>query len=72
MKERNFVVKIAEPEKALLDSFYIKKMNTLEEVEEMRFNEIVTKEIVSFDKLVKYQRIFNSKQQIKEYECLFR
>jgi predicted transcriptional regulator of viral defense system len=61
IQERDFVVKIAEPEKALLDFFYINKMNTLEDVGEMRFNEIVSKEIVSFDKLTKYQRIFNSK-----------
>jgi predicted transcriptional regulator of viral defense system len=61
IQEKDFVVKIAEPEKALLDFFYIRKMNTREEVEEMRFNEIVAKEIVSFDKLTKYQRIFNSK-----------
>ena len=61
MRERDFVVKIAEPEKALHDFFYINKMNTLEEVKEMRFNEIVAKEIVSSDKLKKYQRIFKSK-----------
>lgn len=61
IQEKDFVVKIADPEKALLDFFYINKMNTLEEVGEMRFNEIVAKEIVSFDKLTKYQRIFNSK-----------
>jgi predicted transcriptional regulator of viral defense system len=61
MQEKDFVLKIAEPEKALLDFFYIKKLNNLEEVKEMRFNEIVAKEIVSFDKLTKYQRIFKSK-----------
>jgi predicted transcriptional regulator of viral defense system len=68
LKEKDFVVKIAEPEKVLLDFFYIKKMNTLEEVEEMRFNEIVANEIISFEKLRKYQRIFNSKTVDKRIE----
>jgi len=61
LKEKDFVVKIAEPEKVLLDFFHINKMNEKEEFEEMRFNEIVVKEIINFEKLRKYQRIFNSK-----------
>jgi len=68
LKEKDFVVKIAEPEKVLLDFFYIKKMNTLEEVEEMRFNERVANEIISFEKLRKYQRIFSSKTVDKRIE----
>lgn len=72
LKEKDFVVKIAEPEKVLLDFFYIKKMNTLEEVEEMRFNEIVANEIISFEKLRKYQRIFNSKTVDKRIEMFIR
>lgn len=61
LKEKDFIVKIAEPEKVILDFFYIKKMNKLEEVKEMRFNEMVAKELINFEKLRKYQRIFNSK-----------
>jgi len=33
----------------------------LEEIEEVRFNEILVKELISFEKLGKYQRVFNSK-----------
>lgn len=68
LKEKNFVIKIAEPEKVLLDFFHINKMNEKEELEEMRFNEIVAKEIISFEKLRKYQRIFNSKTIDKRIE----
>ena len=48
LKEKNFTVKIAEPEKVILDYFYINKLNDFVEIEEMRFNEIVAKEIISF------------------------
>ena len=62
LKEKNFTIKIAEPEKVILDYFYINKFNNFEDFEGMRFNEIVAKEIISFDKLRSYQRIFNSKK----------
>lgn len=61
LKEKNFTIKIAEPEKVILDYLYINKLNDFEEIEEMRFNEIVAKEIIDFDKLQKYQQVFNSK-----------
>ena len=61
LKEKNITIKIAEPEKVILDYFYLNKLNSFEEIEEMRFNEIVAKEIISFDKLRMYQRLFNSK-----------
>jgi len=61
LKEKNITIKIAEPEKVILDYFYLNKLNSFEEIEEMRFNEIAAKEIISFDKLRMYQRLFNSK-----------
>lgn len=61
MKEKDFTIKIAEPEKVLLDFFYINKINDPEEIVELRFNEIVAKEIIRFDKLKTYQQVFNSK-----------
>ncbi|HDR52700.1 MAG TPA: hypothetical protein ENN90_13960 [Mariniphaga anaerophila] len=61
LKENDFVIKIAEPEKVILDFFHINKINEQEAIEEMRFNQIVAKEIISFEKLKKYQQIFNSK-----------
>ena len=61
LKEKNLTIKIAEPEKVILDYFYINKLNDFDEIEEMRFNEIVAKEIIYTDKLRKYQQVFNSK-----------
>ena len=62
LKRKDFTIKIAEPEKVILDYFYINTLNNLEEIEEIRFNEIVAKELISFDKLQQYQRVFNSKK----------
>jgi predicted transcriptional regulator of viral defense system len=61
LSENNFTIKIAEPEKVILDYFYINKINSFEEIEAIRFNEIVAKEIISFDKLKTYQKVFDSK-----------
>jgi len=61
LREHNYTIKIAEPEKVILDYFYINTLNGLDEIEEMRFNEILVKELISLDKLEKYQRVFNSK-----------
>jgi predicted transcriptional regulator of viral defense system len=61
LNEKNFTIKIAEPEKVILDYFYINKINSTEEIEALRFNEIVGNEIIRFDKLQAYQNVFNSK-----------
>ena len=61
LQEKNFTIKIAEPEKLILDYFYINSLNSLEEIEEMRFNEILVKELINLEKLGKYQRVFGSK-----------
>ncbi len=61
LKEKDFTIKIAEPEKVILDYFYINKINSFEEMEAIRFNKIIANEIISFDKLRIYQKVFNSK-----------
>jgi len=55
------MIKIAEPEKVILDYFYMNKLNSIVEMEGMRFNEIQVKEIIDFQKLEKYQKIFDSR-----------
>lgn len=63
-------VKIAEPEKLILDYLYLKKVNTKYEMVALRFNEIQIKELVDFYKLDKYQKIFNSKVLDKRIKLL--
>ncbi|GGF49585.1 type IV toxin-antitoxin system AbiEi family antitoxin domain-containing protein [Echinicola rosea] len=61
LKEQSFTFKIAEPEKVVLDFFYLNKIDSPEEMEELRLNEIQAKEIINFEKLDKYQRVFDSR-----------
>lgn len=60
IQEEGFTVKIAEPEKVLLDYFYLNKINSMDEMIEMRFNEIRIKEMIDFQKLENYQKAFDS------------
>lgn len=55
------MIKIAEPEKVLLDYLYLNKPSSLYEIKEMRFNSIQIRETIDFSKLKIYQKIFNSK-----------
>jgi predicted transcriptional regulator of viral defense system len=61
LRESEFTIKIAEPEKVILDYFYLNPLNSLAEIEEMRFNEILVKELISLGKLWQYLRVYNSK-----------
>ncbi|MEA3476671.1 MAG: hypothetical protein U9R60_00700 [Bacteroidota bacterium] len=61
LKDKEFTIRIAEPEKVILDYFYIYQLNSLEEIAELRFNELMAKELISFGRLGKYQKLFNSK-----------
>jgi predicted transcriptional regulator of viral defense system len=61
IQENRVVIKMAEPEKAILDYFYLNRLNSIVEIEEMRFNEIQVKENLDFQKLRKYQNIFDSR-----------
>lgn len=61
LREGAFTIRIAEPEKVLLDYFYMNKLNTPEAIEAMRLNGEWAKELIDFDKLERYQRLFNSR-----------
>ena len=54
-------IKIAEPEKVILDYLYLNQLNSFDAIEGMRFNAIQIKEIIDFNKLEKYQKVFNSR-----------
>lgn len=61
LQEKNFTIKIAEPEKVILDYFYFNTLNSVDAIEEIRFNEIIAKELINLDKFNKYLRVFGSK-----------
>ncbi len=70
LQNDSVAIKIAEPEKVILDYLYLKKLNSEEDIDALRFNKIQIKEIVDFHKLDKYQRIFNSKVLDKRIKLL--
>lgn len=54
-------VLVAEPEKALLDYFYLSaNMNTLKDIEGLRFNIAELQNTVDWKKMDRYSRVFNS------------
>ena len=61
LQNDGIAIKIAEPEKVILDYLYLNLLNSEEDIDALRLNEIQIKEIVDFHKLDKYQKIFNSK-----------
>lgn len=61
MRDSGLTIKIAEPEKLILDFFYINILNSVEDIKEIRFNGILAEEIIDWEKLKRYQGIFNSR-----------
>lgn len=61
IQEKEITFKMAEPEKVILDFLYNKKLNSLDTMEAMRFNEMRIKESVDLGKLAQYQKVFDSK-----------
>src|SRR5690606_29427714 len=61
IREKDFTFKIAEMEKVILDYLYLNPVNTLAEMQGFRFNGTMAKEIIDFENLSMYQKMFNSK-----------
>lgn len=58
--EKDLVVRIAEPEKVLLDFFYLNKVNHTDDFESFRLNKTVIAEVICKEKLEQYLRVFDS------------
>ena len=57
------IIKIAEPEKAILDFLYLKKnINNINDIESLRLNKHEIKLVVNFKKIYNYALLFNSKK----------
>lgn len=61
LKNSGSTIKIAEPEKVILDYFYFTPINSQAAIKAMRFNATQVKEIFDFEKMKIYQEEFNSK-----------
>lgn len=70
IQTRAGAVKMAEPEKALLDFFYSKKISTLEDLESARFNIHEINEVCDFLKLKKYLEVYQSAVMNKRVKLL--
>ena len=67
----NKIFRIASPEKALLDLFYLKGMgDKLEDIDSLRLNMFTLKEIISLDKMQTLAELFESVKLIKSVSLL--
>ncbi|NUN10291.1 MAG: hypothetical protein HUU54_14045 [Ignavibacteriaceae bacterium] len=59
---KNVTVKIAEPEKAVIDYFYLNpEINTNNHINEMRFNVMTMNELIDWDKVSRYLGLYDNK-----------
>ena len=68
---KNVAIKIAEPEKAVLDFFYLHpELSTVEQIEGMRFNVFSMKEKMDWGKINAYLSLYNNKRLYKRIQTL--
>lgn len=68
---KNVVIKIAEPEKAIIDYFYLNtEIATLNHIEDMRFNSFNLKERIDWRKLGDYLDMYNNKSLVYRLQLL--
>lgn len=63
-------IKLADPEKAILDFLYLSNIHTTDELEAMRFNAAEIKETISSEKLEQYLAIIDSPTMRKRFSLL--
>jgi predicted transcriptional regulator of viral defense system len=68
---KNVAIKIAEPEKAIIDYFYLNtEINTIDRIEDMRFNTIAMNEQIDWNKIDRYLSIYENKPLNKRIRLL--
>lgn len=68
---KNVAIKIAEPEKAIIDYFYLNtEINTIDRIEDMRFNTIAMNEQIDWNKIDRYLSIYENKMLSKRMQLL--
>ena len=63
-------IKMAEPEKSILDYLYMNKIDTPDMLEGIRLNESQLHDLLDFDKLHQYARVFHSKKLQQRIQLL--
>jgi predicted transcriptional regulator of viral defense system len=63
-------INMAEPEKSILDYLYLNKIDTSDMLEGIRLNESQLHELLDFDKLHQYARVFHSKKLQQRIQLL--
>lgn len=63
-------IKMAEPEKSILDYLYLNKIDTPDMLEGIRMNESQLHELLDFGKLHQYARVFHSKKLQQRIQLL--
>ncbi len=61
IQRSNYTIKIASPEKAILDTLYLKLINTLLELEALRINLPIAREIIDKNTLENYLYLYHSR-----------
>ncbi len=72
IKDFGINIRIAEPEKLLLDYLYLNKLNNEEDILGLRLNSELINSILDFDKMFRYQQIFKSRTLDKRIKLLKR
>ena len=63
-------IKMADPEKSILDYLYLNKIDTSEILEGIRLNEPQIRDLLDFNKLYQYEKLFHSKILQKRLQLL--
>ena len=63
-------IKMAEPEKSILDYLYLNKIDTPDMLEGLRLNESQLQDLLDFNKLYQYGEVFHSKKLQKRIQLL--
>ena len=67
----DLTIRMASPEKALLDTFHIRhKVKNFDDLAGLRLNNSIIKEMADFDKMMNYALLFGAKYLVKAVELL--
>jgi predicted transcriptional regulator of viral defense system len=68
---KNVAIKIAEPEKVIIDYFYLNtEINTADRIQDMRFNTIAMNKQIDWNKIDRYLSIYENKMLSKRMQLL--